>query len=313
VSVVWFWFVFLKCFCSADVLVSVFLYPLFYSPFSRGDLNKPGVEALTVVIITVNSLYLIGGVFLLFKALAIEAGVGDKFASIRNILSNKKLIFTHNAIHANGNETMGGEAEEQETATNNSNKNNKGKKNNKSKSKSKSKGGPKMVEMISQRGDRPMRRPTAEIFEGADIHSNPLNALHRMRRGGGGEGGGEVKTKSQTGTAKLTAKPTAMVGFGGFGTAVLAGKKWKKKAAAAAKRKKERLEKEMKGKKVVAVEEEVREEVEDVVPSIIVHRPSGRRYYFNKSTGESDWIDKEEDVDIRVEESSGKRYGSVVW
>ena len=294
-----------KCFCSADVYFSVFLYPLLYSPFfsSRGDLNEPGAEALTVVIITVNSLYLVGGVFLLFKALAIEAGVGDKFASIRKKLSSKKLIFTHNTIHVN---SRGGE---EETTINNGKKNKKGEKNSKSKSKSKGrpKGGPKMVEMTSQRGRKPARRPTAEIFEGADIHDNPLASLQRMRRRNGGSSGGEVKTKSRTNKSspKPTPKPTAMVGFGGFGTVALAGKKWKKKAAAA-KKKKQRLEKKKK-REEQEVEVEVEDEVgENVVLSLAVDKSSGRRYSVNTLTGESDWVDNEEDVEIRVD-VSGKR------
>ena len=286
---------------------SVFLYPLLYSPFfsSRGDLNEPGAEALTVVIITVNSLYLVGGVFLLFKALAIEAGVGDKFASIRKKLSSKKLIFTHNTIHVN---SRGGE---EETTINNGKKNKKGEKNSKSKSKGRPKGGPKggpkMVEMTSQRGRKPARRPTAEIFEGADIHDNPLASLQRMRRRNGGSSGGEVKTKSRTNKSspKPTPKPTAMVGFGGFGTVALAGKKWKKKAAAA-KKKKQRLEKKKK-REEQEVEVEVEDEVgENVVLSLAVDKSSGRRYSVNTLTGESDWVDNEEDVEIRVD-VSGKR------
>ena len=295
---------------------SVFLYPLLYSPFfsSRGDLNEPGAEALTVVIITVNSLYLVGGVFLLLKALAIEAGVGDKFASIRKRLSSKKLIFTHNTIHVN---SRGGE---EETTINNGKKNKKGGKNSKSKSKGGPKGGPKMVEMTSQRGRKPARRPTAEIFEGADIHNNPLASLQRMRRrnegvdgssgggsSGGGSSGGEVKTKSRTNKSspKPTPKPTAMVGFGGFGTVALAGKKWKKKAAAA-KKKKQRLEKKKK-REEQEVEVEVEDEVEEnVVLSLAVDKSSGRRYSVNTLTGESDWVDNEEDVEIRVD-VSGKR------
>ena len=239
----------------------------------------------------------------MFKALAIEAGVGDKFASIRKKLSSKKLIFTHNTIHVN---SRGGE---EETTINNGKKNKKGEKNSKSKSKSKGrpKGGPKMVEMTSQRGRKPARRPTAEIFEGADIHNNPLASLQRMRRRNGGSSGGEVKTKSRTNKSspKPTPKPTAMVGFGGFGTVALAGKKWKKKAAAA-KKKKQRLEKKKK-REEQEVEVEVEDEVEEnVVLSLAVDKSSGRRYSVNTLTGESDWVDNEEDVEIRVD-VSGKR------
>ena len=85
------WFVFLVVVIFSLLTLVLFYFFSFFSPFfpsssssslsSRGDLNKLGAEALTFVIITVNSLYLVGGVFLLFKALAIEAGVGDKFAS----------------------------------------------------------------------------------------------------------------------------------------------------------------------------------------------------------------------------------------
>ena len=276
---------------------------------SRGDLNKLGAEALTFVIITVNSLYLVGGVFLLFKALAIEAGVGDKFASIRKRISSKNLIFKNNELHEN--ETERGE---EKTTTKNSkknkNKNKKGRKN--TRSKSKSKGGPKMVEMTPQGGGRkPMRRrPTAEIFKGADIHNNPLVSLQRIGRSGdnkgvgsgGGSGGGsgsEVKTKSQT------SKPTVMGGFGGYGTVVLVGKKWKKKAAAAAEKKKQRLNKKKKKKREKQIV--VEEEVEDVVPELIVDKASGRRYSINTLTGESQWVDKEEDATVIVDEVSGKR------
>jgi hypothetical protein len=273
----------------------------------------------------------------LFQALAIEAGVGNKFKDIRKRLSQKKFSFTRNQLHAN-------ETDEEKTT-------NSKRKNKRNKTKNKNKDGPKMVEMTKQVG-KPMRRPTAEIFVGADIHSNPLLIAERQRarrekeEGRGGESG-EVKTKART------SEPTVMGGFNGYSKTVLVGKNGRRQAAA--KKIKEQYQK-TKGAiksitpswnitsmsvartRVTSVartreeeeeEQQQEEEEENVVMEkedtqhpteeakkkkkekkaalLKVDKKSGRRYSVHSQTKEMAWVDGEDEVEVHLDEVTRKR------
>ena len=261
--------------------------------FYRGSLNGEGQEILTVVIIVVNLLFTVTGVYLLIKALILESELASTdiratFTSITKKFSGRNSTFgTKNELHVPISNASSKKKKEKGNRSSRGmfsrHRNQNQKKNTKNDTQNET-----MIEMTT-------RRPTIEIFEGADIHANPLLMLQQ-------EMNEQIKQTKQRKKQMDVFQKAHSVGK--------AAKRWKKNTLSA-KKKKQKKEKEKEKEKEKQQEQEQEKErdiIVDVEIDLEIDDVSGRRYSFNHSSGTSEWLDNVEDVEIHQDAVTGKRY-----